>query len=270
VTTLLQALTALVWLIVLGLLVWPLVQRRTLLLRRAGGLERLGRTRGSRALSLIAHRETYRLCGFPVITRDVLDTPEAVLREIARTPVRTPIDLVLHAQHGHALAAEQIAHALVRHAGRVTVFVPYHATGPALLIALAADEIVLDPNAVLGPVSPQIGPYPAPSLLLLAEEKGTNAMYDESLILADQANKAMVQVQALIAELLVARHPDFEDAPKIAAELTGKNWTAHYPILFEEAQRLSLPVSDALPPEVHALMELYDTTAASRPSTSRW
>lgn len=269
-TTVFQVLTTLVWLVLLAILLWPLAQRRTLLLRRAGGLERLGRARGSHAVSLIAHRETYRLCGFPIITRDVLDTPEEVLRQIARTPARTPLDLVLHARHDHALAAEQIAHALVRHAGRVTVFVPYHATGPALLIALAADEIVLDPNAVLGPVAPQVGPYPAQSLLLLAQEKGTSGMYDESLILADQANKAMVQVQALITELLVARHPGFEDAPRIAAELTGKNWTAHYPILFEEAQRLTLPVSDALPLEVHALMELYDTTSTSRPSTSRW
>lgn len=269
-TTVLQALNTLGWLVLLVALLWPLAQRRTLLLRRVGGLERLGRARGSRALALIARRETYRLFGFPIITRDTIDAPEEVLRAIARTPARVPIDLVLHARHEHALAAEQIAHALVRHAGRVTVFVPYHATGPALLIALAADEIVLDPNAVLGPVAPQIGPYPAPALLFLAREKGTAAMYDETLILADQANKAMVQVQALLAELLVARHPDRANADEIAALLTGKEWTAHYPILFEEAQRLTLPVSDALPPEVHALLALYDTTTESRPTTSRW
>jgi len=52
---------------------------------------------------------------------------------------------------GLVLAAEQIAPALRRHSGTVTVFVPRYAMSGGTLIALAADEIVMDPNAVLGP-----------------------------------------------------------------------------------------------------------------------
>lgn len=256
------------WLVLIGIIVWPLVQRRLLELRRAGGIERLGRARGSRALTLIARRETYRLLGFPLLQRETIDTPEGVLRAIAQTPARTPIDLVLHVGPGHALAAEQIAHALIRHPARVTVFVPHYAMGGGLLIALAAEEIVLDPNAVLGPVAPQIGPYPAASLLVAAREKGGAGLTDEALIMADQARKATAQVQALVAELLVARKPDREQVAEVAALLVGVDWTPHYPILLEEARRLGLQVSDALPPEVHALMDLYDTTTDRRPTTS--
>jgi len=43
----------------------------------------------------------------------------------------------------------------------VTVFVPHYAMSGGTLIALTADEIVMDPNAVLGPVDPQIGNMPA-------------------------------------------------------------------------------------------------------------
>ena len=256
------------WLVLVLALLWPLLQRRLLELRRAGGIERLGRARGTRALTLIARRETYRLLGFPLLHRETLDAPEAVLRAIVQTPPRTPIDLVLHVGPGHALAAEQIAHALIRHPARVTVFVPHYAMGGGMLIALAAEAIVLDPNAVLGPVAPQVGPYPAASLLLAARDKGGSGLSGEALILLDQARKATAQVQALVAELLIARKPDREQVPEVAALLTGVEWTPHYPILLEEAQRLGLHVTDELPPEVHALMELYDTTTERRPTTA--
>jgi ClpP class serine protease len=44
--------------------------------------------------------------------------------------------------------------ALCRHPGKVTVFVPHYAMSGGTLLALAADEIVMDDNAVLGPVDP--------------------------------------------------------------------------------------------------------------------
>ena len=258
----------LVWLLLLGALLWPLVEERVLRLRRTGALQRLGRARSSTALALIARSETSRILGFPLARRDVVDTPEALLRAIARTSARMPIDLVLHVGPGHHLAAEQIAHALIRHPARVTVFVPHAAFGSGLLIALAADEIVLDPNAVLGPVAPQVGPYPAAAILSSLHDRPLTGIDDQTLILADLARKALTQVQALVAELLAARNPDHEHIPDVAALLTAGNWTPHYPILIEEARRLGLPVSDTLPPEVYALLDLYDTTTTLRPTTA--
>ncbi len=54
------------------------------------------------------------------------------------------------------LAASQIALALKRHPGKKIVVVPHYAMSGGTLIALAADEIWMDPDAVLGPVDPQI------------------------------------------------------------------------------------------------------------------
>ena len=67
------------------------------------------------------------------------------------------------------LAAEQIARALHKHPAKVTVFVPHYAMSGGTLLALAADEIVMDENAVLGPVDPQIGQWPAASIIKVAE-----------------------------------------------------------------------------------------------------
>jgi ClpP class serine protease len=247
---------------------WPVAQQRLLRLRRTGSLERFARSRGSRALTLIARRETYRFLGLPLLRRDEFDSPEATLRQIARTPDRTPIDLILHVGPDQSIAAEQIAHALIRHPARVTVFVPHYALGDGLLVALAADEVVLDPNAVLGPVMPYAGPYPAVSVLTAVRDKTAERVDDRTLILADQARKARVQVQSLIAELLTARNPELENIPDLAAQLSGDGWTPHYPILIEEARRLGLRINDEFPSELYGLLDLYDTATVRRPSGS--
>jgi ClpP class serine protease len=69
------------------------------------------------------------------------------------------------------LAATQIARAVRGRKGNVTVFVPHYAVSGGRLIALAADEIVMCEHAVLGPVDPQLGEYPAASILKAAHQK---------------------------------------------------------------------------------------------------
>jgi ClpP class serine protease len=258
----------LILIVLVGAALWPVAQGRLLHLRRTGSLERFARSRSSRAIPLIARRETFRFFGLPLLRRDEIDAPEVVLRQIVTTPPRTPIDLILHAGVGQAIAAEQIAHALIRHPARVTVFVPHAAIGDALLIALAADELVLDPNAVLGPVMPYAGPYPAVSVLTAVRDKGPAQVDDHTLILADQARKARAQVQTLVGELLTARNPEMENIPDLAAQLSGDGWTPHYPILMEEARRLGLRVNDTFPAELYPLLDLYDTATIRRPTCS--
>jgi ClpP class serine protease len=60
--------------------------------------------------------------------------------------------MILHAPGGLVLAASQIAQALGDHDGKVTVVVTHYAMGGGTLIALGADEIVIDDHAGLGPV----------------------------------------------------------------------------------------------------------------------
>lgn len=88
---------------------------------------------------------------------------EEILRAIKLTDKNIPIDLVLHTPGGLVLASEQIANVLKKHPAKVTVFVPHYAISGGTLIALAADEIVMDENAVLGPLDPKLGIKPAAS-----------------------------------------------------------------------------------------------------------
>src|SRR5207244_3355657 len=97
---------------------------------------------------------------------------------ILLTPPEMRVDLIAHTPGGLVLAAEQIAFALKRHRGKVTVFVPHYAMSGGALIALAGDEIVMDPNAVLGPVDPQLGnqqaAFPAASILRALAQPNPN------------------------------------------------------------------------------------------------
>ncbi len=138
---------------------------------------------------------------------------------------------------GLVLAAEQIAKALVEHKGKVTVFIPHYAMSGGTLIALAAAEIVMDRNAVLGPVDPQIGGIAAASILKAVEIKKAQAS-DETLMMADMAAKARVQVVSFVADLLSKRLPR-KKAEELAIVLSEGRWTHDFPITVQAAKDLS-------------------------------
>jgi ClpP class serine protease len=185
-----------------------------------------------------------------------VDDSEDVLRAIKLTDSGCPIDLIVHTPGGLVLAAGQIAHALKRHPAKVTVFVPHYAMSGGTLIALAADEIVMDPNAVLGPVDPQIGQSPAASVLTVLERKKPENIDDQTLILADVSRKAITQVRRTVQDLLAERMAP-EPAGALADKLATGTWTHDYPITAEEAKALGLPVSTEMPEEVYQFLSLF-------------
>jgi ClpP class serine protease len=89
---------------------------------------------------------------FPILRYIDINDAEEVIRAIHLTDDDLPIDLVLHTPGGLVVASLQIARAIKAHKGKVSVFVPHYAMSGGTLIALAADEIVMDSHAVLGPV----------------------------------------------------------------------------------------------------------------------
>lgn len=128
-----------------------------------------------------------------------------------------------------------------------------------------SDEVIMDENAVLGPVDPQLGGYPAASILKIVKNKEPKDIEDKTLILADVAEKAQNQVRSFVKNILPNRINE-ESADKIAATLTDGRWTHDYPITFEEAKTLGLQVTAGLPDEVYQLMDFYPQTMQQRPS----
>lgn len=221
--------------------------------------------RQSRVVALIHRQDDVSLFGVPVSSHISIEDSEAVLRAIRLTPPEQPIDLILHTPGGLVLAAEQIAKALVEHKGKVTVFVPHYAMSGGTLLALAADEIVMDANAVLGPVDPQIGGMPAGSIVKLLAFKRPAQISDEMLILADMAQKARLQVVSFVAQVLLKHLPE-KKAVELATLLSEGRWTHDFPLTVQAVQQFGLSVSTAMPRKVYDLMELYPQGGGGRPS----
>ncbi len=240
----------------LYLLLWPQMQFRSLQLARAKLLKRIAEKRGSTVITMIHRQESIGLFGIPFYKFISIEDSEEILRAIRSAPKDKPIDFIIHTPGGLVLAATQIAKAIKDHPAETRVIVPHYAMSGGTLIALAADRIIMDPHAVLGPVDPQLGQYPAPSIVRAVEKKGFEKADDQTLILADVAEKAIKQVRDFVYSLLKDRYGD-KKARELAQILTEGRWTHDYPITVEHARELGLHVETDVPEEVYALMELY-------------
>jgi len=254
------------WLLLIGIVLLVLLGRSVnMQASRDQLLQQFQAERKSRVIAMIHRQESASVLGVPIENYIDIEDSEAVLRAIRLTPPEQPIDFILHTPGGLVLAAGQIAKALAERKAKVTVFIPHYAMSGGTLIALAADEIVMDSNAVLGPVDPQIGGAPAASILKVLEVKKPEDIDDATIILADVAAKARVQVADFVAQILSKRVPQ-DRATALAAVLTEGRWTHDFSISVQMARELGLPISTEMPLMVYQLMNLYPQANAMRPS----
>jgi ClpP class serine protease len=258
--------TDIIWLLFVLSTIQPLMQQRVLMSRRIVAMRRLEKARGSRVIALIHRQEGFSFFGLPFARYIDIDDSEEIIRAIELTDPKLPIDLIVHTPGGLVLAAEQIARAITRHQAPVTVMVPHYAMSGGTLIALGADHILMGPSAVLGPVDPQIGQYPAASIVKASKRKDVNKVDDNTLILADIATKAQVQVRQTVYELLTRNDMPVADAKKLSTLLSDGTWTHDFPITAERATEFGLRVTTDLPDVVRAIMALYPQAKGRRPS----
>ncbi len=257
------------WIFFIIIMIQPWLSFRSLQNARLRLIALIERKYGHRVITMIHRQEKMGFLGFPVYRYIDIEDSEAIIRAIRTTPPDMPIMLILHTPGGLVLAASQIARALKQHRAEKVVVVPHYAMSGGTLIALAADKIIMDENAVLGPLDPQLaGPqgsyYPAPSIVRAVEIKGKDKVSDETLILADEAEKAMKQVKDLVFMLLKDRLGE-QKALEVADRLVSGYYTHDYPLTVEQLRELGLNVSTDVPPEVYQLMELYPQARAYRP-----
>lgn len=192
----------------------------------------------------------------PYIT---IEDSEEILHRVRAVPDDTPIDFVVHCPGGIIMPAEQIALAVKGHPSGVSVIIPHYAMSGATLIALAAKEIIMDPYSMLGPLDPQVGGYPSPSLIKLIQMKKTEYISDEMILLADIAAKSLRQMKSLIISLLWDRLGK-DRAAELAEFFTGGYLTHDSPITAEHAQALELPVKIGISDDIHELVRLFKLT----------
>jgi ClpP class serine protease len=106
---------------------------------------------------------------------------------------------------------------------------------------------------------------PAASILKAVVRKPVAEVDDQTLILADQAEKAMSQVRESVHELLADKCPA-EKAAELARLLSERTWTHDHPITYERARSFGLPVRSDMPAEFLELMSLYPQPVRRQPA----
>lgn len=254
-----------IWIIFLAMAFLPVIKQQRLEVLRIKTIRQIEAKRKSRLITLIHRQESISFLNIPISRYINIEDSEELLRAIRLTPDDMPIDLVLHTPGGLVLASEQIARALQKHPAKVTVFVPHYAMSGGTMISLAADEIIMDENAVLGPVDPQLGEFPAVSILEVIRKKSIDKVEDRTLMMAEIASKAITQVKEFIVYLL-EDNMDKEKAVHIAKLLSCGNWTHDYPIDYEHLKLIGLPVTTGMDEDIYNLMDLYPQSPQRRPS----
>jgi ClpP class serine protease len=248
--------SSLFWVFIVVMVLQPSLAARWYAVRRAREIRVIEKLHRTRVITMIHRQEKRSLFGFPVSRHIDLEDAQTIIAAIKDTPGDMPIDFVIHTPGGLVLAAMQIARALEAHRAKVTVYVPVYAMSGGTLLALAADEIVLGEFSVLGPIDPQIVGLPAASIVKARDSKPVESVFDLTLVLADVAEKALVQVKQGAVELLTPRM-DRSAAEALAAKLAGGHWTHDYALTATEARALGLPVTIGMPSEIMTLMTLY-------------
>lgn len=233
---------------------------------RTGIISKLEEERGTKVITLIHRREPWEEKEDKYIT---IEDTEHVLINIRQTPEDKKVDLILHTPGGLVLASEMIAMAVKHHPARVTVIVPFYAMSGGTLIALAADEIIMEKDSVLGPVDPQLKDMPAASLLSLIAKKPIESISDDNVMLSDLAGKNIERVQKMV-EWLLEDKMEKEKAKKLAEFLTGGYTTHDTPIVFEVVESFGLNVKQGVPKRVYELFRTFEFGACTRPQSARY
>ncbi|MDD5486621.1 MAG: ATP-dependent Clp protease proteolytic subunit [Dehalococcoidales bacterium] len=208
---------------------------------------------------VMLHRQTLSLLNFKpaMIT---LDDSQKILRALKEIPDSRPIHLILQTPGGMVIAAEQIARAIKDRKGEVHAYIPQYAMSGGTLIALACTKIHMGPNALIGPLDPQLSfglfdQFPCVSLVKAAQQVNQNRD-DKTLILADVAEKAVRQMKATVGEVLESRLGK-DKAEYLAETLCNGNWTHDFGINLKRAQMLGIHADGEMPEDIMRIANTF-------------
>lgn len=186
-----------------------------------------------------------------------------------------PLDIIIHTEGGEISSAVQIATALARHRAPVRIFVPYYAYSAGTFLCLAAQQILMDPNAVLGCTDAQAmvptddgGGYQAAAkdLGTLVDSKSPDAISDAAF-LSNEASRKWLQLSPEFIKHLMKRYYPPETISNVIQQMASGDLPHDTPIYPEIAQSMGLNIAiKRLDPEIYAIVDtvIADTCRGRR------
>jgi len=173
-------------------IIYPQSQLKKVRMQRMAKMKAMEKRHGYKVLTMIHRREAISFFGLPAYQFIDEEDAEQVLRWI-RKYRDYPLELILHTPGGQLHASIQIARALKNHPEKTRVLIPHYSMSGGTIIALAADEIVMDKDAVIGPIDPQVGDLSTRGLsgafLDLRRRTKKEDAEDSTLVMSDVSRK---------------------------------------------------------------------------------
>ncbi|WP_410509973.1 hypothetical protein RSJ42_07570 [Methanosarcina hadiensis] len=245
-------------------IIYPQSRLKKVRMQRIARMKAMEKHHGYKVLTMIHRREAISFFGLPAYQYIDEEDAEQVLRWIRRYR-DYPLELILHTPGGQLHASIQIARALRNHPEKTRVLIPHYSMSGGTIIALAADEIVMDKDAVIGPIDPQIGDlirgvFPAPSWIYAAEIKKEDAE-DSTLVMSDVSRKALNLTRTVARELLdgkIQNEPGGQERlDNVVEKLVSGEMIHSTPLSAREAKEIGLSVNTDFPEDVHDFMKLF-------------
>jgi ClpP class serine protease len=197
----------------------------------------------------------------------VFDEAFEAVASIRQANPRSKIIIVLHTLGGYARPAHMIALALKQHLKKakahnprrdphVVAYVPYVAMSGGAMIALAAEKVVMDPTASLGPIDTIYGGFPTETYRGLLEMKGPLATQDVLVMLAHEAEKYDRYADRIAREIVHPNHKAEDRDPDFLADYLSAGTLSHSEAISPEAaEKLGMNVSTKIPADIYALVD---------------
>ena len=210
---------------------------------------RVQRARNSHVIALVHGHQLPREYPWEWYWREFIGPRhmEDFLTAMASVPPTAKLDVILHSFGGGFLAVQQIARAIKAHKGDTTVFVPHYAQHLSTLIALAAKNIVLGPNAALSFIEPD-----DQVLTSVLNQKGAHRVSDLTVMRLHMEKNWCREAREFVCEL--EHNAGHAGHCSLAMQLVGGKRSPWDPMTPKLARSLGLPISTSMPAEVYELI----------------
>ena len=197
----------------------------------------------------------------------VFDEAFEAVASIRQANPRSKIVIVLHTLGGYARPAHMIALALKQHLKlakahnpkrdpHVIAYVPYVAMSGGAMIALAAEKVVMDPTASIGPIDTIYGGFPTETYHDLLDKKGPLATQDVLVMLAHEAEKYERYAIRVAREIVHPNHKAEGRAVNFLADYLSAGTISHSEAISpEDAEKLGMNISTKIPSEIYGLVD---------------
>ncbi|WP_339749223.1 hypothetical protein [uncultured Maricaulis sp.] len=196
----------------------------------------------------------------------VFDEAFEAVASIRQANPRSKIVVVLHTLGGYARPAHMIALALKQHIKQakhsskrdphVTAYVPYVAMSGGAMIALAAEKVVMDPTASLGPIDTIYGGFPTETYRDLLDKKGPLATQDVLVMLAHEAEKYDRYADRIAREIVHTNHKDANKDPNFLADYLSSGELSHSEAISPDAAaKLGMNIATKIPADIYGLVD---------------